>query len=325
MIKKVATRCCFMVNALVTGGAGFIGSRLVDKLMELGLYVRVIDNLSSGKIENIEHWLGNPRFEFVRGDLKNEGDVLEALRGIDVVFHLAANPEVRVSTVNPRVHFEENVVATFNLLEAMRSRGVNQLVFASSSTVYGEPEQIPVSEEAAIRPISVYGASKAACESLIHAYTRLYGLRAVVLRYANVVGPRLRHGVIYDLLMKLRRNQDELEVLGDGTQTKSYIYITDAVEATVIAWRGATNSYEAYNVGSEDWITVNEIVGIILSELGLTNTRIIYRPVLHGVGWPGDVKRIGMSIEKIRRLGFKPRYSSREAVRKTVAELMREL
>lgn len=314
-----------MLKALVTGGAGFIGSHIVDKLMSEGYNVKVIDNLSSGRLENVEQWFGNPRFEFFKGDLKNYSDASEAVKGSNAVFHFAANPEVRVSTTNPRIHFEENVVTTFNLLEAMRELGVKELVFASSSSVYGEPEIIPLDESAPVRPVSVYGASKAACENLIHAYTKLYGVKAIALRYANVVGPRLRHGVIYDLLMKLKKNKEELEVLGDGTQVRSYIHITDAVEATLLAWRSAKESYEVYNIGTEDWITVNDIVKVLLSELNLNSTKITHEPTLHGVGWPGDVKRIALAIDKLKKLGFTPRHKSSDAVAKTVRELAKEL
>jgi UDP-glucose 4-epimerase len=211
--------------ALVTGGAGFIGSHLVDRLVSDGWSVRILDNFGSGRMENIERHKGNRNVEIVRGDLKNPEIAEKAVRDVDVVFHYAANPEVRVSTITPEIHFNENVVATFNLLEAMRKNDVEELIFASSSSVYGEPESIPVSEEAPIKPVSVYGASKAACENLIHAYTNLYGLKAVVLRYANVVGPRLRHGVIYDFIVKLGKNTKQLEILGDGAQKRSYIYI----------------------------------------------------------------------------------------------------
>lgn len=292
-------------TVLVTGGAGFIGSHIVDKLINEGHRVRVIDNLSTGRTENLKHLENNPNLEFIKGDLKNEKDTEEAVKGVNTVFHFAANPEVRVSTTNPRTHFEENVVTTFNLLEAMRKLGgVREIVFASSSSVYGEPEEIPVGEEAPVRPVSVYGASKAACENLIHAYSRLYGIKAVILRYANIIGPRLRHGVIYDLLMKLGKNTSELEVLGDGTQVRSYVYIDDAVEATMLAWKNSTGNYEVYNVGNEDWITVNDIVKAILNELGLSNVKIIHKPILHGVGWPGDVKKITLRIDRLKALAL---------------------
>jgi UDP-glucose 4-epimerase len=202
----------------VTGGAGFIGSHLVDRLVELGYSIRVIDNLSSGSIENIKHHLKSKNVEFVNIDIKNFEELRKALRDIEVVFHYAANPEVRISTTSPDIHFRENIVATFNVLEASRIGDVREVVFASSSTVYGETPGGPLPEDAPLRPVSVYGASKASCEVLLHAYSVLYGLRAVILRYANIVGPRLRHGVIYDLLIKLTRNKSELEVLGDGEQ-----------------------------------------------------------------------------------------------------------
>jgi len=310
---------------LVTGGAGFIGSHLVDRLVAEGWRVRVVDNLSSGRLENLAQHRGNPDVVILIGDLKDPETCLRAVEGADVVFHFAANPEVRVSTTDPEVHFRENVIATFNLLEAMRRRGVKELVFASSSSVYGEPESIPVDEDAPIRPVSVYGASKAACESLIHAYSRLYGIRAVVLRYANVVGPRLRHGVVYDLLMKLKRDRARLEVLGNGTQVRSYIYVDDAVNATMIAYERAGEGFNVFNVASEDWITVKDVVQIILRELGLEGIEVVYRPVLHGVGWPGDVKRIALRVDKLKALGFRPTMNSGEAVAKTVRALAKEL
>jgi UDP-glucose 4-epimerase len=313
------------MRILVTGGAGFIGSHLVDRLVIDGYRVRVVDNLSSGRVENIKHHLESNSVELIIGDLKDPQIALRAVEGVDVVFHFAANPEVRVSTTNPEIHFSENIVATFNLLEAMRRKGVEELVFASSSSVYGEPEEIPVDENAPIRPVSVYGASKAACEALIHAYSKLYGIKAVVLRYANVIGPRLRHGVVWDFINKLLNNPTELEILGDGKQVRSYIYIDDAVEATIVAWRKTEASYEVYNIASEDWITVDEVAEEVIKAVGLSNVRKIYRPMLHGVGWPGDVKRIALKIGKIKKLGFVPVMNSREAVRTTTRRLLEEI
>jgi UDP-glucose 4-epimerase len=207
----------------------------------------------------------------------------------------------------------------------MRKKKIKELVFASSSSVYGEPDQIPVDENAPIRPVSIYGASKVACENLIYAYTQLYSLKAVILRYANVVGPRLRHGVIYDLLMKLKHNKTELEVLGDGKQVRSYIYIDDAIAATMLAYENSKKIYDVFNVASEDWVTVDDVANIILQELGLNNIKIVHKPVLHGVGWPGDVKKIALKIDKLRRLGFKPKLKSEEAVKVTVRTLAKEL
>jgi len=310
--------------ALVTGGAGFIGSHLVDRLVSDGWSVRIVDNFSSGRMENIEHHRGNRKVEILRGDLKSPKEAEKAVRDVDVVFHYAANPEVRVSTTNPDIHFNENVVTTFNLLEAMRKNDVKQLVFASSSSVYGEPENIPVSEDAPIKPVSVYGASKAACENLIHAYCNLYGLRAVAFRYANVAGPRLRHGVIYDFIVKLYKNPKQLEILGDGTQKRSYIYIDDAIEATLIAYNVvAGKRFEVFNVGSEDYITVKEVADIVVDALKLKGVKYVYKPVEHGIGWRGDVKNIALSIDKVKGLGFKPMLSSPEVVRKTALTLQK--
>jgi len=313
------------MRVLVTGGAGFIGSHIVDRLVEEGYAVRVIDNLSSGRPENLAQHRGNPQVVVVVGDLKKPEDALRAVEGVEAVFHYAANPEVRVSTTNPEVHFNENVVATFNLLETMRRKGVKEIVFASSSSVYGEPEEVPVGEDAPLRPVSVYGASKAACENLIHAYSKLYGIRAVTLRYANVVGPRLRHGVTWDFLNKLLKNPTELEILGDGKQTRSYVYIDDAVEATIVAWRRTETSYEVFNIASGDWITVDEVAEEVIKAMGLNNVKKTYKPVRHGVGWLGDVKKVALKIDKVEKLGFKPIMNSREAVRATARKLLEEI
>ena len=310
------------MKILVTGGAGFIGSHLVDRLVKEGFGVRVIDNLSSGRLENLTQYRNDSKVEVVIGDLKKMEDALKVMDSVDAVFHFAANPEVRVSTTNPEIHFNENMVATFNLLEAMRRRDVKELVFASSSSVYGEPEQIPVSEDAPIRPVSVYGASKAACENLIHAYVKLYGMKAVILRYANVIGPRLRHGVMWDFVNKLRKNLNELEILGDGKQVRSYIYIDDAIEATIIAWRKSFSNFNVYNVASEDWLTVDEVADEVIKAMGLLGVKRVHKPLLHGVGWPGDVKRIALRIDRLKTLGFTPRFSSRDAVRLTVKSLL---
>ncbi|MEM1620167.1 MAG: NAD-dependent epimerase/dehydratase family protein [Fervidicoccaceae archaeon] len=311
------------MRALVTGGAGFIGSHVVEELVRRGCAVRVVDNLSTGRLENLRSCASS--VEMIVGDLKDPSVALRAVEGVDVVLHFAANPEVRVSSVEPRIHFEENVVATFNVLEASRRRGVEKLALASSSSVYGEPKRIPVDEEAPLEPVSVYGASKAACEALARAYSSLYGLEVVALRYANVVGPRLRHGAIYELLLKLSSDRSRLEVLGDGTQVRSYVHVSDAVEATMIALERAPGGFSVYNVASEDWITVNELVSVMLETLGLGGVEVVHRPVLHGVGWPGDVKRIALKIDKLIGLGWRPKMRSREAVRAAVESLLEEL
>lgn len=315
-----------MTTVLVTGGAGFIGSHLVDVLLKLGFRVRVVDNLSSGFVENIKHHFKNPMFKFIKGDLKDIEFCMEAVKDVKIVFHLAANPEVRVSVTEPKIHFSENVIVTFNLLEACRREGgVEKFIFASSSTVYGDAEVFPTPENHVLKPISVYGASKAACESLICSYAYLYGFKAAAIRYANIVGPRLRHGVIYDFLMKLRKNPKKLEVLGDGTQRKSYLHVNDAIEATLLIANKLKEKFETYNVGNEDWITVKEIAEIVSSVLGLKPKIVFTGGTPDGRGWPGDVKFMLLSIDKVKGLGWKPKHSSREAIKLTAESLAHEL
>ncbi|MEZ0319949.1 MAG: NAD-dependent epimerase/dehydratase family protein [Pyrobaculum sp.] len=310
------------MRVVVTGGAGFLGSHLVDRLIEEGFDVVVVDNLSSGRREFV-----NNQAEFHLRDLK-EAEWGVGIRG-DVVFHFAANPEVRLSSTEPVVHFNENVLATFNVLEWARHVGVRTVVFASSSTVYGDAEVMPTPEEELYKPISVYGAAKAAGEVMCGTYARLYGVRCLAVRYANVVGPRLRHGVIYDFIMKLRRNPNVLEVLGDGTQRKSYLYVKDAVEATLLAWRKfeeLQTPFLALNVGNQDAVRVLDIANVVAEVLGLKPEIRLVQATPDGRGWPGDVKYMTLSIAKLTKLtGWRPSMTSLEAVRKAAEDLAKEL
>ncbi len=318
-------------KVIVTGGAGFIGSYIVEKLVDMGMEVAVIDNFSSGSLDNLRKVLSTSSVEIIKADLKQVDKWSKTFRNAKIVFHYAANPEVRVSSINPRIHFEENIVTSFNVLEAARVHDVEYIVFASSSTVYGDARKIPTPEDYhPLEPISVYGASKLAVENLIIAYTKLYGLRALIIRYANIIGPRSSHGVIIDFVNKLRRNPQKLEILGDGTQRKSYLYVTDAVEATLHLFNyfveKSNKSYDIFNVGNYDWITVNEIAHIVIRALGLDNVEFIYRPATSdGRGWPGDVKLMLLDISKAISTGWKPKYSSREAVELTVKHYAKTL
>ncbi|MCX8185255.1 MAG: NAD-dependent epimerase/dehydratase family protein [Sulfolobales archaeon] len=312
------------MKTVVTGGAGFIGSHLVEKLVSDGYEVTVLDNFSSGFLGNLSRV--RDRVGLVVGDIKDLKTCLNVFKEAEIVYHFAANPEVRVSSIEPKVHFEENVYGTFNVAEASRiSETVKTVVFASSSTVYGDASVIPTHEECGLKPISIYGASKAAAELILHSYSTLYGLRVVVVRYANIVGPRARHGVIRDFLVKLSRDSSILEVLGDGRQRKSYLYIDDAIEATLLAATKAEASYSVFNVGNEDWVEVSEIAKIISEVLGI-KPRIVYSGgTRDGRGWPGDVKFMLLSIDKIKSLGWRPRYTSAEAVKLAARAVAREL
>jgi UDP-glucose 4-epimerase len=206
-----------MVSVLITCGAGFIGSHLVDALMVRGEEVCVFDNLSTGSIENVRHWLGNPNFTLIKGDLLNTTDLEKLeIKRYSLIFHFAANPEVKIGSTDPNIHFQQNIVATYNLLELIRKADAKpMLIFASTSTVYGEASEIPTPEDyAPLMPISTYGASKLACEALITAYAYTYGFKAIIYRLANIVGPRSKHGVIFDFVEKLRRSPGQLEILG---------------------------------------------------------------------------------------------------------------
>ncbi len=312
---------------LVTGGAGFIGSHLVDALMDRLVEVHILDSLSSGSLDNIKQWIGHPNFKFTSGNLLNQVDIKRTVEGCETIFHLAANPEVRLSSIAPDIHFNHNVVATYNLLEAVRKAEVAEsFIFTSSSTVYGEASKIPTPEDyAPMKPISVYGAAKLASEALISAYTHTYGIKAVIYRLANIIGPRSKHGVIYDFIRKLEKNPKELEILGDGKQTKSYLHVNDCVEAMLLGLEKAHHEVEVYNLGSEDWINVEAIARIIVEEMGLKDVAFRFTGgVDGGRGWKGDVKFMLLAIDRLKSLGWKPKLSSVQAVRATAISILKE-
>jgi len=316
-------------KVLVTGGAGFIGSHLVDALMSRGYFVRVVDNLSDGSIENIKQWLNNGHFEFIKGDLKDSAVASKSVNGTVLVFHLAANPDVRLGETAPSKHFDENLLVTFNVLEAMRkSETAKRIVFASTSTVYGEADVFPTREAyGPLLPISVYGAAKLGCEGLIASYCHTFGLNGVLLRFANVVGSRAKHGVIVDFIRKLRQNSEELEILGDGKQKKSYLHVKDLVNAffAVLPSLKKVGSVEAFNVGSLDWVDVKRIAEIMCEEMRV-KPRFRFNDVLgDGRGWKGDVKTMQLSVEKLMGLDWKPTFTSEEAVRQSCREILKEI
>ncbi|NJE49402.1 NAD-dependent epimerase/dehydratase family protein [Thermococcus sp. 9N3] len=314
------------MKVLVTGGAGFIGSHLVDNLMELGHEVRVLDDLSAGSLDNIKRWLDSENFEFIKGDMRNPEIVREAVKDVEAVFHLAANPEVRIGSQSPELLYETNVLITYNLLNAMRDSSAKYLVFTSSSTVYGDAEVIPTPEDyAPLEPISVYGGAKLAAEALISGYAHTFGFKALIFRLANIIGERSNHGVIYDFINKLRKNPEELEILGDGTQRKSYLHVSDTVEGMLKIFehfKGDAKTVDFYNLGNDDWITVREIAEIVSEEMGLKPRFVFTGGVDGGRGWKGDVKFMRLSIEKAKATGWRPRLNSYEAVRRTVRELL---
>jgi UDP-glucose 4-epimerase len=307
-------------RVLVTGGAGFIGSSLCKKLASSGCYVVIFDNFSSGKYENVEDILKDYADTtcLLRGDCKKPSGVKKAVSDVDVVFHFAANPEVRLELNDPENCFEQNIYATHVLLEALRqTHDVEKVVFASTSTVYGDVDVFPTHESyGPLKPISIYGASKLASEAMVSSYAYLYNFAAVLLRFANIIGPKSKHGVIPDFINKLRKNEKELEILGDGTQCKSYLYIDDCVNAILTACEKSNRQVEIFNVGSEDWVNVSRIAEIVVEETSLKNVKFRFTgEVDEGRGWKGDVKKMLLDISRLKALGWKPKYKSEEAVR----------
>lgn len=311
-------------RVLVTGGAGFIGSHLIERLLKEGNETTILDNFTTGKIENIKPVLKNPALLLIKDDLNESLRLPQIVENREIIFHLSANPEVRIGETDPKIHLKENILATFNLLEAMRkTQKPKTIVFTSTSSVYGDASVLPTPENyGPLNPISTYGASKLCCESLISSYAHTFDMRALILRLANVVGSRSNHGVIHDFIQKLQKSPSRLEILGDGNQKKSYLYIDDCIDAilhiTKVFFDG-NKTVDIYNIGSTDQIAVKKIAEITVEEMKMQNAEFDYTGGVNGgAGWKGDVKNMCLSIKKMIETGWKPKYSSEDAVRLTV-------
>jgi len=312
-------------NVLVTGGAGFIGSALVPVLLDKNYRVTVIDHLSTSKLKSLERFFPLDNFEFIKLDLLDENKLKEIVKESDLIFHLAANVDVRKGYLNTDADFLNNIVATRNVLESMRtSDRCKKIIFTSSSVVYGEALEIPTPEShGPLIPISLYGASKLACEALISGYVGTFGIDAVIFRLANVVGPTIAHGVIFDFFNKLKQSKGNyLQILGDGNQRKSYLYIDDCINALSIGLRKFSSGLEIFNVGSDDQIDTNTIAQIIIDELRLHPEISHSHESNNGRGWRGDVKYMLLSTEKLKKIGWKINHSSEEAVRLTAKNII---
>jgi UDP-glucose 4-epimerase len=291
----------------------------VDRLLAEGHAVTVYDNFSTGQPEFLEAARGNTRFRLVEGDLLDRDRFAKAAAGHEFVFHLAANADVRHGTEDPRRDLEQNTIATFNVLEAMRAEGIRRLAFASTGSIYGEPDLFPT-PEACPFPVqtSLYGASKLAGEGLISAYAHGFGFQAYVFRFVSILGERYTHGHVFDFYNKLRVDPEKIEVLGDGRQRKSYLYVHDCIDAMLLAIRSVSRPISIFNLGAEEYCTVDDSLGWICQQLGLKPER---RYTGGERGWVGDSPFILLDISRMRKLGWRPTLSIREGVLRTLAYL----
>ena len=313
------------MRVFVAGGAGFIGSHFVDyHLSSPDVSVTVFDNLTSGHRGHLQEHVGSSRLAVIEGDLRDLQGLTTALVGHDIVYHFASNPDIAKAMTQPDIDFWQGTYLTQNLLEAMRVNGIRDIVYASGSGVYGDAGAAPVHEDhAPMRPISTYGASKLACEALIGAYCHMFGMRAYVFRFANVVGRRQTHGVAYDFIRKLKRNPHRLEVLGDGTQTKSYIHVSDVVLAVQHVISMVSASFNYYNVATDDYLDVKTIADMVIQEMGLHDVALSFTNDRRG--WKGDVPVVQFNLEKIHSLGWRAAMSSRQAMLRSIREMLADL
>jgi UDP-glucose 4-epimerase len=307
------------LKAFVTGGAGFIGSSLVDRLLKNGHEVVCFDNLSTGQERFLQRAKDNERFAFIKGDVLNQDKVSRAMEGCSFVFHLAANADVRFGVNHPSRDLQQNTIATFEVLEAMRANQITQIAFSSTGSIYGEAKIIPTPEDAPF-PIqtSLYGTSKLSGEGLIQAYCEGFGFRSWIFRFVSILGERYTHGHVFDFYKKLKQDPSKLEVLGNGKQRKSYLYIQDCIDAIFFAIEHAKENVNIYNLGTNEYCEVNQSISWICKELAL-------EPKLEYTGgdrgWIGDNPFIFLDTKKINALGWKPKLTIREAIVKTVQYL----
>lgn len=310
-------------RVLVTGGAGCIGSELCAALLARGHDVVALDNLSSGKREHVAGLTADPRFRLVEADVLDQAALDAALDGVEFVYHLAANPDVRFADSAPDRDLKQNTLATAALLDAMRRKGITRLAFSSTSAVYGNSPVQPIPESQACRPISLYGATKLACEALISAHAHLFGLRAWVFRFANVVGGKVRKTgktVVSDFIAKLRTDPRRLEILGNGKQAKSYLLVGECVGAMLHVVDRTADEFNLFNLGGEDWLSVTRIAEMVVEAVGLSGVEFAYTGT--EAGWAGDVPRFRLDVSALAALGWRAKHTSEEAVASAIRDIV---
>jgi UDP-glucose 4-epimerase len=301
---------------VITGGAGCIGSELASALLDAGDHVTVVDNLSSGRREHLDSLLAHPRFRFIEGDLLGPDVVGEAVRGSGMVYHLAANSDVKfVPGDATDKDLKQNTICTYNVLESMRAHGVRRLAFSSTSAVYGVSGIQPIPEDAPARPISLYGAAKLGCEALIGAFQNLFEMDCWIFRFANIVGPKVRRSgrtVVGDFVARLTENPSRLRILGDGRQAKSYLLASECIAAMRFAVEHAPRGLNIFNIGCSDSITVRQIARMVIEAMELEDVSLDFTG--GEGGWPGDVPRFILDVSSLNRLGWRAQHTSQEAI-----------
>lgn len=306
---------------LVTGGAGFIGSHIVDELLKKGNRVIVYDNFSTGKELFIKHNLSNKNLKLVRADVLDTKRLIRTMKGVDFVFHMAAHADVRLGVNDHHIDHVQNLEATQTVLEAMHKNDVSKIAFPSTSSVYGDAKIHPTPEDYPFEPTSLYGATKASCESYIRTYASYFGWKAYIFRFVSFVGERYTHGIIFDVLKKVKKNPGVLELLSDGTPKKSSVYVKDGIRAIFKVINSSKDQVNIFNIGHDDILTVDQIVDSILEAAQIK----IKKKYLGGnKGWMGDNNFVYLDNKKLKKLGWKPKYSFREGIIKTVAYLQRD-
>jgi UDP-glucose 4-epimerase len=308
-------------SCFVTGGAGFIGSHLCERLLKEGNRVTAFDNLVSGSKENIKHLIGQKSFQFIENDMLNVTALNESMKGHDIVWHLGANTDIPSGNKITCLDMKNCTIATHNVLEAMRANRINKVLFSSSACVYGDGGSEALSESfGPLLPINLYGAAKLACEGLMSAYSHLFGFKVWMFRFGNVVGGKMSHGVTSDFIGKLKKNPTELEILGDGKQEKPYFLVEDCIEGMMCAFHNSKEQCDVFNLGTETFSTVTGIARIVCEEMGLKEVEFKYTGGKRG--WPGDAPVIHFDVSKIKDLGWQASHTSNEAVRLATRRLL---
>ena len=309
----------------VIGGAGFIGSHFVERLLREGKTVSVVDNFCSGSIELLGKMIDNPNLKVFECDVENTSDLTSAIQNSRVVIHLASNPDIAKAASDPRIDFTQGTLLTESVAEASRLSGIQKILYASGSGVYGDAGTEVLTELSQLRPISTYGASKLAGEALLASYAYMFGIHTTAFRFANVVGPRQTHGVGYDFVRRLSKNSNELTILGDGQQNKSYVHVTDVVRAVLSFANTDETAFDVYNISTRDSLSVNQIASIALEVLNVDVSDVQINYTGGARGWKADVPIVKLDPSKIENTGWRPKFTSQSAMHDSILAMMQEI